>query len=140
MCSCLFDKEEHWYLVEELKILTYLLPLLITNTPFTAKEKIGLVPLFAIMAENSDQKPDSDILCLTMIMEIIVLLCQTRIIRQKLRNMKVYSICRNLDYYLMNDRVNEIMHDIVNFLERDDDPEEEGEGEKDVVKEVAEGK
>ena len=135
----MFDREEHWYLVEELKILTYLLPLLITNTPFTAKEKIGLTPLFAIMAENPDQKPDSDVLCLTMIMEIIVLLCQTRIMRQMLRNMKVYSICRNLDYYLMNDRINEIMHDIVNFLERDDDPDEADEEEKEVV-EDGEGK
>ena len=49
-----------------------------------------------------------------------------RFIRNILRKSKVYPVCRNLDYYLHpnNDKVNEIMHEIVNFLERDEDPTE----------------
>ncbi len=110
--------------MEELKILSYILPPLITPTPFTDKEKDGMNPLLFILAENPSRKPDEDIDILVMLMECIVLLCQTRVIRQLLRNSKVYPICRNLDYFLVNDRINDVMHEIVNFLERDDDPNE----------------
>ena len=83
-------------------------------------------PLIFILAENEDRKPDEDSTVLEMLLECIVLLCQTRFIRNILRKSKVYPVCRNLDYYLHpnNDKVNEIMHEIVNFLERDEDPSE----------------
>ena len=82
-------------------------------------------PQIAALAEDESKRPDSDINIVIMLMECVVLLCQTRIIRNILRKEKVYYVCRNTDYYLENDRVNDIMHDIVNFLERDEDPYEE---------------
>ena len=39
--SCLFDKDEHVWIVEELKILSFILPPLVVPTPFTEKEKKG---------------------------------------------------------------------------------------------------
>lgn len=86
-------------------------------------------PLIFMLAENENRKPDEDTVILEMLLECVVLLCQTRFIRNILRKNKVYPVCRNLDYYLHpnNDRVNEIMHDIVNFLERDEDPYEDEE-------------
>lgn len=107
-----------------MQILLHILPPLIAPTPFTEKEKVGLNPLLAALAEDESKRPDEDINIVIMLMECVVLLCQTRIIRNILRREKVYYVCRNTDYYLENDRVNEIMHDIVNFLERDEDPHE----------------
>ena len=115
------------WITEELKILSFIIPPLVAPTPFTEKEKIGMSPLIFMLAENESRKPDEDTAILEMLLECVVLLCQTRFIRNILRKNKVYPVCRNLDYYLHpnNDRVNEIMHDIVNFLERDEDPYEE---------------
>lgn len=112
-------------MVDELQILFHILPPLVTPTPFTEREKIGMNTDIALLAEDTNKRPDADINIVIMLMECVVLLCQTRIIRSILRREKVYYVCRNVDYYLENDRVNDIMHDIVNFLERDEDPSED---------------
>jgi len=115
----------HWWFVDELQILLYILPPLIAPTPFTEREKTGMNTQIAALAEDESKRPDSDINIVIMLMECVVLLCQTRVIRNILRKERVYYVCRNTDYYLENDRVNDIMHDIVNFLERDEDPYDE---------------
>lgn len=105
-------------------------------------------PLLWLQAENPSKQPDNDRDCVKMLLECIVLLCQTRSTRQFLRAQKVYPICRNLDYFLEDDKVtmvpcfkfrypiflishsfvymkvNDIVFEIVNFLEREDDPSE----------------
>ena len=44
--SCLFDKDFHWWLVDELDITTsLLLPLVVGTTLFTDEEKEGMNPL-----------------------------------------------------------------------------------------------
>ena len=68
-----------------------------------------------------DTKPESDIEILKLLLECILLLCQTRQSRSDLRIKKVYCICRNLDDYLENDEISEIIYEIVNLLMRDEE-------------------
>ena len=64
------------------------------------------------------------------------MLCQRRIIREELRNKKVYPIIRNFDYKLEGkDDISDMIAEIVNFLIRDDIPLEDDERQK---KELAE--
>lgn len=55
-----------------------------------------------------------------MIYECILLLCQTRGIRETLRKRKVYHICRNYDIEVNQDPVSNVMHEIVQLLMRDE--------------------
>jgi hypothetical protein len=47
--NCLFDADEHWWLVQEQKILGSLLGPLVVTTPFTEEEKIGMDPKLWMM-------------------------------------------------------------------------------------------
>ena len=59
-----------------------------------------------------------------MILECIILLCQTRIIRTELRSRQVYVICRNYDIEVNQDRISELMNEIVQLLMRDESNDE----------------
>jgi hypothetical protein len=124
--SCLFDKDVHWSMMFDMNILTPLLLPLIVNTPFTEKEMDGMDPILWMHAEVVDtdkEKIDKEVTKL--LLECIILLCQTKLIRQELRKRKVYPICRNMDYLLEDDSINDTVFEIVNFLEREDDPYED---------------
>jgi hypothetical protein len=119
--SCLFDTEVHWWMLHELNILPIILTPLVVNTPFTEKEKVGMDAELIALAENPNTKPNPDIEVIKMLLDCIMLLCQKRWTREFLRRKKVYPICRNIDYHLVDDKVNDIVFEIVNFLERDED-------------------
>jgi hypothetical protein len=108
-------------MINELNILPIILRPLIVNTPFTEKEKVGMEESLALMADNPETKPNADIEIIKMLLDCIMLLCQKRWTREHLRKKKVYPICRNIDYLLVDDKVNDIVFEIVNFLERDED-------------------
>lgn len=121
--SCLFDSEEHIWFVKEVKILPTLLLPLVAPTPFTEQEKKGMDPLVWMQAEDPNRRPDPNLDVVKMLLECIVLLCQRRVIRQELRAKKVYPVVRNLDLFLEDEGVNDVVVQIVDFLIRD---EEEG--------------
>jgi hypothetical protein len=128
--NCLFDTEVHWWLVNEVDIVTHLLLPLVVPTPFEEKEKVGMSPVLWLAAMNPAKKhePDTDII--VMLLECIVLLCQKRMMREELRKRKAYFVCRNLDYQLQEiEAINKIVYDIVNFLMRDEDPYERDDAE-----------
>ena len=121
--TCLFDNDIHWWMVHELKILTPLVIPLVVNTPFTDDEKNGMDPLIWMSAENPDKKRDNDDDIIKMILECIILLCQKRAIRDYIRKCKVYPVVRNLDYDQSNEDISSIIFEIVNFIYRDEDPD-----------------
>ena len=123
--TCLFDTEVHFWLLVEVKALSTLLVPLVVATPFTEEEKVGMDPTLWMMAEDDKKvhEPHGDILL--MLVECVVLLCQKRQNRDELRKLRVYPICRNLDYLQEDERVSEIILDIVNLLMRDEEQTEE---------------
>eukprot|EP01041_Mallomonas_annulata_P003186 gene3186-6283_t len=116
-----FDSDEHLWLIYDVNIIPHILMPIVVNTPFTDKEKEGMDTVFFSQTEN--KKPDSDIEILKMILEIIILLCQRRNIREELRRRKIYPIVRNLDYIIEKDEISEIVFEIVDLLMRDEEPE-----------------
>lgn len=120
--NCLFDEGVHWWFVHEIQILSTILMPLVVATPFTEKEKVGMDPLIWAAAENPDKKSDTDVHTVRLLLESIVLLCQKRGVREELRKKRVYPLIRNLDYLQEDERVSEIILDLVNLLERDEDP------------------
>ena len=121
--TVLFDTDIHWWMVHELKILTPLVIPLIVNTPFTDDEKNGMDPLIWMNAESSDKKKDSDDDIIKMLLECLILLCQKRAMRDFIRKSKIYPVVRNLDYEQSNEDISSIIFEIVNFIYRDEDPE-----------------
>lgn len=56
-----------------------------------------------------------------MILECLLLLCQTRNSREYLRKHKTYPIIRNLDELISHETINEKIYELVNFLVRDEE-------------------
>jgi hypothetical protein len=50
------------------------------------------------------------------LLESLLILCQTRIIRERLRVRKVYPILRNLDYLQDNEEVSALIYEVVSQL------------------------
>lgn len=125
--NCLFDSDEHWWLVNDKNLLTFILSPLVVATPFTEEEKSGMDPKLWMMASAGDKshEPDRDIL--KMLLESVLMLCQRRVLREELRKRKVYPIVRNLDYAIEDEELSAIIFEIVNFLMRDDIPLDEDE-------------
>jgi hypothetical protein len=51
-----------------------------------------------------------------MLLESLLILCQTRIIRDRLRVRKVYPVIRNLDYFQDNEEVSAAIYEVVTLL------------------------
>lgn len=109
--TLLFDKDIHWWMVNELNIVTPLLMTLVRasigSEPLTEAEKVGMDPILWMKAAACDSTNSGIVYkdistekeeCLRMVLESILLLCQTRPIREDLRKKKVYVIVRNFDY------------------------------------------
>jgi len=129
MRTCLFDKEIHWWALNELKITTTLLIPCVVATPMTDAEKEGMDPVLWMAAADPKKTHEPKIDILIMILECIILLCQARAGRDTLRKLRIYPICRNLDYLQEDEKASELILDIVNFMHRD---EEESSAERDA--------
>lgn len=58
-----------------------------------------------------------------MLLECIVLLCQRRGIREELRKLKVYNVVKNFHLQVEDEKIGEIIYQIVDFLMGDEDQE-----------------
>ena len=119
--TCLFDKEIHWWALNELKVTTSLLYPCVVATPITDEEKMGMDPVLWMAASDSKKTYEPKLDILLMILESFILLCQVRAGRDTLRKQRIYPICRNLDYQQTDERVSELILDIVNFMHRDEE-------------------
>lgn len=59
--NCLFDSDEHWWLVNDKNLLTFILSPLVVATPFTEEEKSGMDPKLWMMVSFSI--PYTNIIC-----------------------------------------------------------------------------
>lgn len=120
--NILFDSNLHWWLVFETNLVTNMMLLLVVPTPFTDREREGLDMLLWIASQDPNKQYEQDMSSRKALVECVLLLCQTRKIREELRRRKVYPILRNLDYVQEGDEVSEVVLEIVQFLMRDEDP------------------
>jgi len=124
-----FEKEDHWYLMEELNLIPYLLyPLMNSSntTVLTAEDSLllGLDPLVTVRGEK-EKVVEGDVDVRRLLLETLLLFCSSRRGREGLRKREVYQVIRDLDQeYETNDDNNMVIYKLVNFLMRD----EEGEG------------
>ena len=134
--NCLFDSDEHFYLVVEKNILTAILLPLVVNTPFTEEEKKGMDAKIWMAATLPDRKAEDDEDCLLMLLESLLMLCQRRLIREELRRRQAYPVIRNFNYKQeKTEKFDEIILNIVNFLKRDDISLEDAEKEREELEE-----
>ena len=127
--NLLFDSSVHWWFVFESELLTTLLTPLVAPTPFTEKERVGMDVSLWMLAEDPDKQFEPDVETRRMMLECLLLLCQTRVVREQLRARKVYPVIRNLDYAQEDEGVSAIILELVQFLARDESPEEESNNE-----------
>ena len=82
--------------------------------------------------QGEDKKAVPNAQLQKMLVECILLLCQKRSTRERLRALQVYPILRNFDYESDNQEASDVIYEIVNLLVRDETPGEEGEKSADV--------
>mmetsp|Transcript_9046 Transcript_9046/g.13594 ORF Transcript_9046/g.13594 Transcript_9046/m.13594 type:complete len:383 (-) Transcript_9046:52-1200(-) len=118
--SCLFDSNIHFWMIEEVNVVTPLLLPLVVNTPFTEQEKQGMDPILWMQGEEKIVEPELDIQ--KMLLECIILLCQKRAMRDILRQKKAYYVVRNLDYAQDDSDISDTIYEIVNLLMGNEEP------------------
>ncbi len=138
--------------MNELKALTLILLPLSSPLTLTDSEREGMDPLLWMKSESLVESNGAikivDIDNHKMLLECVLLLCQTRSAREYLRKSKAYPIIRNFDYSLpsnaaakneesgSNDKQNEeskseydvlsdVIYEIVQFLMRDEETKQE---------------
>lgn len=74
--------------------------------------------------QSGEKIPSGDSETQKMLVDCILLLCQQRIIRNRLRALKVYPVIRNFDYEQENQEASDVIYEIVNLLVRDECVEE----------------
>lgn len=106
----------------EIRVLTPLLLPLVCNNPFTEKEREGMEPILWMKSEDVDKTLEPELDIMKMLLECIILLCQKRGMREELRKRKVYPVVKNLDLKVEDEGISTAIHEIVNFLMGDEDP------------------
>jgi len=135
------------WIIDELKALTLILLPLSSPIVLTDSEREGMDPLLWMksqcLAESNATIKIVDIDNHKMLLECVLLLCQTRSAREHLRRCKTYPIIRNFDYSLpsnfaKNDEIvstdkqneetkseydvlSDVIYEIVQFLMRDEE-------------------
>lgn len=134
--------------MNELKALTLILLPLSSPLTLTDIEREGMDPLLWMksvsLVESNGTVKIVDIDNHKMLLECVLLLCQTRSAREYLRKSKAYPIIRNFDYSLPSntaakndesgsneeskseyDVLSDVIHEIVQFLMRDEETKQE---------------
>jgi len=78
-------------------------------------------PILWMQAANSVKTCEQDSDILKMLLECLLLLCQSKPSRIELRKRKVYPIIRNLDETIEAEEINAVIYEIVDFLARDEE-------------------
>eukprot|EP00968_Pinguiococcus_pyrenoidosus_P016563 scaffold1610_cov257-Pinguiococcus_pyrenoidosus.AAC.16 len=110
-----FEEEDHYWLLNELKIVPHLLYPLCGPEELTLEDKTGMDPVLWIetwtMAttallkrfcklQGEDKERETDEEVIQILLKALLLLCTSRRGREKLRDEKVYIIIRNMDLAL----------------------------------------
>lgn len=79
-------------------------------------------PILWMKSEDVDKTLEPELDIMKMLLECIILLCQKRGMREELRKRKVYPVVKNLDLKVEDEGISTAIHEIVNFLMGDEDP------------------
>lgn len=90
-----FEEEDHYWLLNEVKIVPQLLYPMVGPEEFSLEDKTGMDPL--IWMEGPDKVRENDEETLQMLLKALLLLCTTRRGREKLRAEKVYEVIKVMD-------------------------------------------
>jgi hypothetical protein len=145
--NCLFLKEEHnWLLAPEIDLLTHLvLPLiggvdekevkqsgldpttltLSAKDRFDDKERAKMPEKFRQACLEEGRIRESDLNTRRLLVECLFLLQAQRETRELLREKALYPIVRELHKFEKDEAVSNAIHDVVEMLIRDEEPEEQ---------------
>ncbi|CAG8637143.1 185_t:CDS:2, partial [Acaulospora morrowiae] len=122
--NCCFSTNHHLDLLSESKInlLPYILLPLCGPEEFDLDDMEGMPEDIQLLP--SDKKREPDVHLRQILLETLVLLTTTRKGREILRERKVYPVVRQMHLAEKDDRISNVIDQIVNMLMRDDAPEE----------------
>src|SRR3546814_18546223 len=92
---CLFDEEFHFCLITEVGLLTPLLKPLMGLFELDEEEKEGMDPALVDQTPGSHTETEDDIIF--QLLECVLLMCQKRAMRERLRTQHVYTIVKHVD-------------------------------------------
>lgn len=114
-----FEEDDHWWLINEVKMLPPLLYLLMgPDDTLSQEDRKGMDPSVYRDGESKQIEDDKEVKVL--VLETLLLFCSTRSSRQQLRNHKVYPVVRELDLTETDEEIQELIYKLVNFLQRDE--------------------
>jgi len=123
--NCCFEKDSAWWLLNQLHILKHLLYPLAGPEELELDEKIGMDP--DLWLEGPDKRREPDHLTRLLLIEAILLLCATgKQSRQSIRVARTYIILKLADMVEESEDISEKINEVVQFLRRDEEGEEEG--------------
>lgn len=123
--NILFNSEHHLRLVEDekIKLLTYILGPMISSQYTLDDDEMFALPDELQFLEDKELEKDNDLIAVYL--ECLFLLCTTRPVRIILREKSVYPVIRELHKMNSYPRVQELCEELVQFLARDEAPEED---------------
>lgn len=123
--NLLFNKESHLQLIEDssINLLTYILsPLMSSSYTLDDDEEFALPDELQFL---EDKQRETNPELVEVYLECLLLLCATRPVRVLLREKSVYPVIRELHKGCQEERVADLCEQLVQFLARDEAPEEE---------------
>mmetsp|Transcript_16674 Transcript_16674/g.21633 ORF Transcript_16674/g.21633 Transcript_16674/m.21633 type:complete len:409 (+) Transcript_16674:3-1229(+) len=124
-----FDEDEHGWLITTVGIVPHLLYVIGGPEEYTFEEKVDLDPM--VWQEGVEKSRDPDRENCKLVLEILLLLCTNRQSREQMRKMGVFPVVKHLDNSVNkqadqydDDEIGDLVYQIVNFLMRDEEPDE----------------
>jgi len=123
--NCCFEKDSAWWLLNQVHILKHLLYPLAGPEELELDEKIGMDPDLWLEGPEKRREPDHGTRLL--LIESILLLCATgKQARQNIRVARTYVILKLADMVEESEDISEKINEVVQYLRRDEEGEEEG--------------
>jgi len=118
--NCCFEKDVAWWLLNEVKIASYILYPLAGPEELEVEEKKGMDPDLWLEGPDKVREPDQHVRVL-LVESILLLLSTGRKSRETLRLAKTYAIFKIMDMSEESEEVSEKINECVQFLRRDEE-------------------
>jgi len=120
--NCLFDKNSHPYLINDLDVITNLLDRIRGPEEFKEDELEGMPESLKHVSENKERDPDFE--CLALAVDCLLLMTSTLKGRDILRVKRAYEIIREYDNVEKSEVIKERIYSIITLLKGLDEPNE----------------
>jgi hypothetical protein len=117
-----FDTDHHFFLYDQLDVVSQMMYVLAGPEPLGEDEKKGMHPSVYRLGEKKKREIDQQVRLAAV--ECLLLLCTTRNGRNDLRKKKVYPIVRNAHLVEQVEEIGDQIYKLVDFLIRDEEGEE----------------